>query len=215
MSGVLSMRIIGQTFALLLGLAILAVLGVGGYRAVTFIVGLFAGVESQIGRIVAIASAVFLLASIIIARAIWHVGGRMNANQLLEGKVATYRQLVDLWNGLVRNERETGDRSRAQSLEELGNLEASLAVYGGARVLKAHLALRASERGRGRQSPEVRSQLAKLLWEIRKDLGSATVGLTAEDLQQLLFADAEPVSTSADTSTCQGRRLPVSLRSDS
>ena len=148
----------------------------------------------------AIASAVVLLASIIIARAIWQVGGRMNANQLLEGKVATYRQLVDLWNGLVRNERETGDRGRAQSLEELGTLEASLAVYGGTRVLKAHLALRASERGRGRQSPEVRLQLAKLLWEIRKDLGSETVGLTAEDLQQLLFADAETVSIPANTS---------------
>lgn len=209
------MKIVSQILALLLVLAILAVVGLGGYRLVGVVAGLFTSLDFQVARITAIASTVVLLASIIIARAVRQVGGRINANQLLEGKFAAYRQLVDLWNELLRNERETGDRSRAQLLEELVTLEASLAVYGGVRVLKAHLALRASQRGRGRQGPELRSQLAKVFWEIRKDLGADTIGLTAEDLQQLLFADAEPVSAPAIPSDGQGRRLPVSLRSDS
>jgi hypothetical protein len=178
------------------------------------IVGLFTSLDFQAARITMIASVVAILAAIIIARAIQQSGRQQIVKQLMEGKAATYRQLIDQWHDLLRSGGGAEDRGRAQLPEELRSLERSLAVFGAGRVLKAYVALRDLERERGLQSPEVRSQLAKVLLEIRKDLGSDTVGLTAEDLRHLLFADAEAMSIPANASDYQGRRLPVSLRSD-
>ena len=209
------MKVVIQMLALLFCLALVAALGLGGYGAFTFIAGLLTGMDFQVGRITAIASVVVLLASVIIARAIRRSGRQEIATELVEGKAATYRQLIDLWCGLLRNGRGAEDRSRAQCCEELRGLEQSLALYGCARVLKAYAALRALEREGSSQSPDVRLQFTKTLLEIRKDFGSDTVGLTAGDLRELLFADVETVSTPANASDYPGRRLPVSLRSDS
>ena len=67
------MKVISQTLALLSGLALLAALGIGGYRVILWIGQLFASLDYQVARIMAITSVVALLASIIIAR---HSGGR-------------------------------------------------------------------------------------------------------------------------------------------
>ena len=209
------MKVFSQTLALLFGLALLTALGVGGFRVVMFIVGLFASLDFQVARITAIASVVALLASLIIVRGIRGAGRQNKANPLFEEKAKTYRLLIDLWYGLLRQGRGSEDGSRTQSSEELRSLERLLALYGSPSVIKAHTALRELERGSGVQSPDVRLQFAKALLEIRKDLGSETVGLTPEGLQQLLFADPEKVSASASTNAYQDRQLHVSLTSKS
>jgi len=209
------MKVFGQTLALLLGLALLAALGLGGYRVVTFIVGLFTSMDFQVARITAIASVVALLASLIIARGIRQAGRQNKATPLFEEKAKTYRLLIDLWYGLLRQGRGADDRSRTQSSDELRGLERLLALYASANVIKAHIALRALERDCGAQSPDVRLQFAKALLEIRKDLGSETAGLTPEDLQQLLFADSDKVAASANTNAYQDRQLHVALMSKS
>lgn len=208
------MKFLSQTLVLLLGLGLLAALGLGGYRVVASIMGLFTSLDFQVARITAIASVVALLVALIIAHAIRRSAGPRIANQVMEGKAATYRRLIDLWLGLIQDGRGAEGRSRSRSPEELRDLERSLALYGSAKVLKAHVVLRALEREGRMQSTEVKSELVKALLEIRADLGSETVGLTLEDLHRLLFADAETVSTPGNASDYQGRRLPMSLRSD-
>ena len=62
------MKFFSQSLALLLGLALLAALAFGGYRAVNYIVEIFTSLDFQAARITAIASVVTLLASVIIAQ---------------------------------------------------------------------------------------------------------------------------------------------------
>jgi hypothetical protein len=209
------MKVLSQTLALLIGLALLAALGFVGYRVVMIIGGLFASLDSQVARITAIVSVVALLASVIIARGIRATGEQNEADRLFEEKAKTYRLLIDSWYVLLRQGGGADDRSRAQASEELRSLERLLALYGSASAIKAHTALRTLARDRGAQSPEARSQFARVLLEIRKDLGSGTVGLTAEDLQQLLFDDSDKVSASASASAFQDGQFRLTLTSTS
>jgi uncharacterized membrane protein len=86
------MNIFGKTFGLLVGLALLGVLGAGGYFALEFVVSLFASLEVQVARVTAIASAVALLAAFIIASAIRDAGRKNNAAQILEQVLAEMRK---------------------------------------------------------------------------------------------------------------------------
>ena len=207
------MKALSQTFALLFGLALLAALGFGGYRVVIFIAGVFTSLDFQVARITAIASAVALLASIIIARSIRASGKQNQATLPIEERANNYRLMADLWCGLLRQGLGAGDRTGTQSSEDLRTLERSLALHGSPSVIKAHITLRALERDCGTHSPDVRLQFAKLLVEMRKDLGSQTVGLTPDDLQQLLFADSDKGGSSANTNAYQDRQLHVALTS--
>ena len=209
------MGVLSKAIAVLLVVALLVALGWGGYRGVMFVVGLFASLDFQSARITAIASLVALLAANMVARAIRKAGRQNRATLPVEEKAKTYRLLVDLWQGLLRQGRGVDDRSRAQSSEELRSLERMLALYGSARVIKAHITLRALERDSGAHSPDVRLQFAKAIVEIRKDLGSETVGLTPEDLQQLLFGDSDKGSVPANSNAYQDRQLHALLPSKS
>jgi len=67
------------------------------------------------------------------------------------------------------------------------------------------LATARTRRKSGAQNPEVRVQFAKTRLEIRKDLGAETPGLSAETLQQLLFANADKVNISPKPISYQDR----------
>ena len=122
-------------------------------------------------------------------------------NQLQQEKAATYKLFVDLWVALE-------GRSAPELSEVLHGLDHLLALFGGSNVIKAHNALRVSARESGTQNPDVRSQFGKALMEIRKDLGSDTRGLAAEDLRQLLCPNSERFNFSEESKDPQpGRAL--------
>ena len=176
------MNIFGKTFGLLLGLAVMAALVAGAYFALEFIVSLFAGLDTQVARVTAIASVVVLLASMIITAGIHEAGRRSTAVQHREQKAATYQFFVDCW------EDPTSAREKLQALDRL------LALYGGAAVIKSHVALRTIAREKGSRHPDAASQFGKALFEIRKDLGEYGQGITAGDLQELVLPRSDSVS---------------------
>jgi hypothetical protein len=209
------MKVLSQTIALLLGLALLAALGLGGYRIANYIVDLFTSLDFQVARITAIASVVALLASIIIARGV-RASGKQNQTAAPVGeKTNTYRLLIDFWYERLGQSCGADDRTSIRSSEELRTLERSLALYGSPSVIKAHITLRALERDCGANGPEVKLQFAKVLVAMRKDLGSQTAGLSPEDLQQLLFTDSDKAGRSAKTITNQDGQPHVALTSRS
>ena len=179
------MSIFGKTFGVLLGLALIAALGAAAYLALEFIVSLFAGLDIQVARVTAIASVVVLLASMIITAGIREAGRRSTAAQHREQKAATYQFFVDCW------EDPTSAREKLQALDRL------LALYGGAAVIKAHVALRTIAREKGSWHPDAASQFGKALFEIRKDLGEDGQGITAGELQELVLPVSDSVGSAA------------------
>jgi len=179
------MSIFGKTFGVLLGLALIAALGAAAYLALEFIVSLFAGLDTQVARVTAIASVVVLLASMIITAGIREAGRRSTAAQHREQKAATYQFFVDCW------EDPTSAREKLQALDRL------LALYGAAAVIKAHVALRTIAREKGSWHPDAASQFGKALFEIRKDLGEDGQGITAGELQELVLPVSDSVGSAA------------------
>jgi hypothetical protein len=81
-------------------------------------------------------------------------------------------------------------------------LDRLLALYGAARVIRAHTALRELEREKGTQDPAVRSGFAALLVDIRGDLGAEASRNLAATLERLLL----PAGSAADNGVAAGGR---------
>lgn len=175
----------------------------------------FASMDFQFATVTVIASVFALLVAMVIASSIREASRQNKANQLHAQKATSYQLFIEQWGSLLRHERGSEDRSPNKLSEDLKTLNHLLILYGSSGVVKAHASLRALERESGAQSPNVRSQFAKALMEIRKDLGSETQGLTVDELQQLLFANSERVSASAKTNDYQDLQPRVSLESNS
>jgi hypothetical protein len=209
------MKLISKIVGTIFGFILVGGLGVGGYFSVKLIAERFARMDFQVATVTAIASVVALLAAVIVASSIRLASRENRANQLRAEKAATYQLFIDLWGDIVRQGRGTEDRSLNKLSEELQTLDRLLILYGSPVVVKAHAALQALRRGSGAQNPTVRSQLAKALMEIRKDLGSVTQGLTAQELEQLLLANFDKVSASAKADSHQDYQPRVSIASNS
>jgi hypothetical protein len=208
------MKLLGQTLAVLFSLAFLGVLGAGGYFALTFVVEHLQRMD-QLAAATAMALTVMLLAALIIASSIRQATTQNKANQLYAEKVMTYQRFIDVWEALLRHGRDSEDRSSNELSEEISTLDRHLILYGGSGIVNAHIALRVLERAGGAQNPETRSQFVKALIEIRRDLGSGTHDLTAEELQQLFFANSNRISASTMASAYQDLQPRVSLASNS
>jgi hypothetical protein len=181
------MSVFGKTFGLLLGLALITAMGAAAYYALDFVVSVFASLDAQVARVTAIASAVALLAAMLLASAIRDASRKSKANQIREQRHATYQLFIDCWQNYA------GDAAKLQALDRL------LALYGGAAVIKAHVALRTIAREKGPRHQDAAVQFGAALVEMRKDLGAeaGVPGATASDLQQLVLSHAGTSERSA------------------
>jgi hypothetical protein len=177
----------GKTFGLLLGLTLIAVLGWGAYLGLDFTVSLFEGLDAQVAKVTAIASAVVLAGAAIIASAVRKGGAKNQAAQVREQKTGVYQYFVECWQ----------DPATAQH-KHLA-LDRLLALHGSGSVVRAHMALRAIAREKGARHPDATAQLGKVLLEIRKDLGgdAAARGIGAAELSELVLASPAPAGVHA------------------
>jgi hypothetical protein len=209
------MSYIKTTISLLFALACLGLLSVGGYYVIKFAVDVLARLDSQIAATLVVASAITLLVALIIARSIRQAGKQNQTNLLPTQKVTTYQLFADLWEGLLRPERGRDDGNSSKLSEDLRALECLLSLYSSPGVIKAYMELRASMRDSGAQDLAVQVQFARVLREIRKDLGMDTHHLGVEELQELLYGEFSIVSVSASTRAYPDLKPRASLASKS
>jgi hypothetical protein len=171
------MSISSKFLGLLLGLALIAVLGWAAYLGLEYVGALFVTLDAQVAKVTAIGAAVVLAAAAIIASAVRKGGAKSEGSRVREQKLGVYQLFVECW------------QEQAAATHKLLALDRLLALYGGAAVIKAHTALRAIYREKGTRHPDTLSQLGKVLLEMRKDLGSSAQGITPLELQRLVVAD--------------------------
>lgn len=181
------MKSTNQTFFVIIGFILLGALGIGGYFVLEYLVMIFAKIDSQVAMVTAIASVVALLVARIIASSIHKASKQNKAQQVQAEKVATYQQFIDVWADFLRQGLSLDLQSPSRRSEDLHALERLLILCSAPGVVKAYGALQALATKLDLQSPEVVSQFAKVLMEMRKDLGLSSQNLKAEDLLQLLF----------------------------
>jgi hypothetical protein len=210
----LFMKLVGQTLAILFILALAGTLGVAGYFALKFGVELFARMDFQVAAVTIMASAVMLLVAFAIARSIRQASRQKKAHQLFTEKTLAYQRFVDVWVCLLRQGDDAEDRHLSESSKELMALDRHLALYAGSKVLKLYAALRVLARESGSQHPDAKSQFIKALTEIRREFGLDTDDLTAHELQQLFFANADRASASTTVRAYHDLQPRVSLASN-
>jgi len=214
------MKTLTRILSVIFALAFLGALGGGGYFALKAIVKQSAHLDPQLAAVIIIASMVTLLVVIIIASSIRRVGARRQAQRLHMNQAATYQLFVDLWEILLRHGYPSDEQSAAKLSAEIKQLECWLAIYGSPAVVKAHAKLCTLERKNGAQHPEVRTQFAKAVMEIRKELRADTRSLTTAELERLFWseddvADANRINVSAKEKAYQGISTRTSLSSNS
>lgn len=181
------MNATSQFIAVLIVMALFGTMAVGGYLAVEYIAAVFLSMDPQVARVTGLACAAVLLAALLVATSIRQANRRNWTDQFRAEKAATYRRFLDIWTCLLQEPAGRINPPTILSSDTVLALGQSLVLYASPAVIKAHGALRAQWSEGGVAGPEIQSQFAKALVEIRKDLGSGLHGLTADQLQNLFF----------------------------
>jgi hypothetical protein len=197
------MKILGNILGVLVALALIAALGIGGYFAVRRFIALFVRLDFQVAMVTAIVTAAVLLAATIIAGSIRRAAAQSKEIQLRSGKAEAYKPFIGYWEEMLRPG-QTADGA-AQLSRQVQGLNHLLLLHGCTSVVKAHAAMQSLN------LPEARAQFAAALLEIRKDLGLESRGLTAQDLLQLLSSESESTRASSRLGVHQDTQPRVSL----
>ncbi|MDT7604487.1 MAG: hypothetical protein QOF61_2484 [Acidobacteriota bacterium] len=197
------MKSLRAVFLTFIGFSLVTAVGYGGYFAAPRVARTFSAFELRPVGAGVLASLAVLLAAIIAASSIHQSGRARKAGTLHAEKIATYQFYTDLWVPLLRLERAPADRGPYPWPAERQALDRLISLYGSPGVVKAYAAFCAAAGESVANTLPARSQFVKALLEMRKDLGSETWGLTAEELLQLFFANPEQGAAHVEASRQQ------------
>lgn len=199
------MKPLGIFFGVILSIALLGAFAAGGYFALKFGLDLFGTLEPQVATITAIASVVALLCATIIAGGFKWTGRKEAEAQVRAEKANLYEGIVLIWGEKLSNRMKAMDQA---SEDELQKLERLLTLRGSSKVIKTYIELQVLEKNAGLQSPEIPSQIANLLLEMRKDLGQSVLDLNESDLVNVLNVEVLRDS-SPSTSRVERPQVPI------
>ena len=177
------MKILSNILGTVAALAFAAALCVGGYLAAKRFVVFFARLDFPVAMVTGTSVAAILLASMIIAAAIRGAGAGSATAAQRAAKTETYRLFVRKWEELLRPGQPSD--GRIQHSDQIREISHLLALHGSTTVLKAHADLQSLDLA------EARTRFATTLLQVRKELGLDSRGFGVQELQQLLFPEAE------------------------
>jgi hypothetical protein len=155
---------------------------------------LFNTLEPQVATITPVFSIVALLCASTIAGGLKWRGRKEKEMQIRVEKADLCERLVLLYGAKLSSQAETVDDAAEAELRKLTRL---LTLRGSPKVIKAFAALQAAEQEVGVQRQGVRSQMPKLLLEMRRDLGRVGLGPSERELLDVLQAEAPRSSAPA------------------
>lgn len=203
------MSAITTIFGVVFGLALLAVLAAWGYLAFNWGLDVFGTLEPQVATITAIASMVAVFCAAILASGFKWMGRKKEQVAVRAERANLYENIMLLWGEKLM----VGTKTLEPSLEEeLRKRERLLTLRGSAAVLKAYLVLQCQANTVGLHNPELTSCMARLILDMRRDLGVSAVSIHERDLTTLLRGGKVEGPPSP---LVQAERHPVSLGHES
>lgn len=181
------MNAIATIFAVVLVVALVGALGLGGYYAFDLVAGLFERLESDVARSAVLVAALLALSALVIGGAIHRAGARIRASRLSEEQGACYRLFVDLWGGLIERPGAGGGRDAPALWKDIRALDLMLSLYGSVPVIRAHAALRDQWQARGVLDEAARDEFVQAVVDMRRHLGTLPGSGAAAALRQLLL----------------------------
>jgi hypothetical protein len=203
------MKSLSKIFNMIVTVILLVGVGSAGYFALRFISSRFGRMDPEVAAVTAIASLVMLLASFIIAGSIRRTSSGSKQNQLRAEKAATYKVVINVWEEHLLS--GAVDRATRAASEELDALDRLLILYGSPEVIRAHARLRALAHEKASKDTNMSLQFTRMLMEMRKDIGSETLGFSAGELQQFLLPHSNDAMVSSRTDVNRGVQPRVTL----
>lgn len=143
-------------------------------------------------------------ASIVVGGLKW-MGRKKQEVAVRAERANLYEKIMLIWGEKLTLSPKAPDSSVE---EELRKLEWLLTLRGSASVLKTYMALQHQANTAGLHNPELTSCIAKLILDMRRDLGASVVNVNERDLTALLQGGKVEASP---TSFVQAGRSPMSL----
>src|SRR5205085_2990024 len=157
----------------------------GAYFAVKFGGGLFAGPGFQLDRATAVVLSAALLIVMLIASSLRRKKQRDSSQQLRPEKLAVYQHLIDAFGEALQQAIGTDNADSNNPAKRFQMLEQRLILIGSPSVIRAYTKLRVVEKEGGPQNSKFSSLLARLLKEMRKDIGMSIHDIAEEELLHL------------------------------
>lgn len=176
------MKSFGVFLGTLFGLALLIGLLAGGYSLLRHAVELFARLDSPIAILTAIISAIALLCSAILASGLRSHGVGAHEAKAKADKVGIYESLLSLWAQQLAKKADFWAAN-----DELRELERLLALRAHPKVIAAYAEFQRLSKEADSHHDNIAAGLAKLVVEMRKDLGKGTLSLNNSDILELLL----------------------------
>lgn len=175
--------VFGVLVSIVLGTTLLGALGAGGYVGVQGLLDLFATLEPQVAMLTVGFSIVTLLCASIVAGGLKWRGRKEKEMQLRAEKADVYEKILICWGEVLSTRTNSIEPSL---LNDLHKLERVLTLRGSAKVIKLYGEIQTCANRLTPQSPDLPSLIAKLAFEMRRDLGQSTIGVGEHELLTVL-----------------------------
>jgi hypothetical protein len=178
----------GTGLGMVFGLALLAVLVLGGYLLLELVGEAFSSLDPQTRTLAAIGTVVALVSAVIVAEGARARGGTDKG--LPAQRALVYERLLTVCRDQIRLR-----GARPQKAAESAEVESSLALHGSAAVISAYLELRSTDGNDGEGATRA-DLLKRLVVAMRRDLGRQEL-ITKENELLELIAEADDADARA------------------
>ena len=185
------MKAVQNLIAIAVAVALLAAAGFGGYRMLASAALMLRAFDARTTGMAAASVLAVLALAWVVSRGIAAAHREGRAATFHDEKAAAYQLLLDFWTNRLQLPSPRSAALRADFLGRELALDRLLALYAGARVIRAHAVLRETAAQRGGDAAAMRRSYRQMLLAVRSDLGSDTPAQVADDLEGLLAPHQE------------------------
>ena len=191
------MKVIGNLFSLLTGLALIAAFVLGAYLGIKYFLGLYKGLDQQLEAVLTIATIVVLLVAAVIASSIRASKQQENNMWLAKEKSIVYDHLIQKWTEALRKTEKNRENASNKSGEETDQINRNLLLLTNSNVLNRFVSLNSMEQKFGFEDEKVQAEIGRMLLEFRRDLGRKNRNLKEKDLLELIRDRGHHVANSS------------------
>lgn len=181
------MRNFSSVLAILLVLALLAAVVIGGYATLQFAITRLTSLDPQVTTVTLAGVVTLLVIARTIASAIRWAKRKEAESRLQAQRAAVYERCIHQWTGLLQH-RKTNPFESESTTQAIAALNSALILWGSNRVLKEYAALYRLVRDGAWDDAGLPASIEKIVLYMRQDLEQSNVGIPTGDLLHL-FVD--------------------------
>ena len=204
------MKFLNSIFSVLLGFALIGSLMAGAYFVLRFVINVFGDLDAYVASVIYAAIIAMLFSAVMISLIVRLGQKRTSTERMQMEKATVYQRFLAAWYNVLNQADTASAQSKLRMVNDLQAAEQQCLLWGSSNVIRHYTTYQAHGTSHDLRDPAIQPLIAKVLQEMRKDLGHSNVGIQTGDLFNLFVDtarhDEHNVST-ADQGTRSAHRL--------